>query len=1333
MTTGMEAPITLIPLSRENMRTSVLVVAEQTALRAAVARVLVPLGYRVEVAESEKRARQLIDNERFAAAVVAPASVAAGELALLREVQGAVGKLVVLADDARAGERLATSFPEALVCASQPLEHEKLLAFLGSLTPPNASMDETASAPELLHFEGCTLDVTGRIFLAANRQEVALTHREFALLVVFVRSPGRVLSRAQLRNAVDGGSTDSYDRSIDMLVARLRRKIEPDAAKPQFIVTVPGTGYKFVPRVRHGETAPAPAPSTAPPALVHTEPVAQPAERRQLTVLSCQILGFAALAATLDPEDLDQAIGPVYAAAAEIIARFGGTMVRTLGERVLAYFGYPKAHENNAESAVRAALELVRAIGGIEAAPIGKFRARIGIATGMMVVGELISVATGVPTAVGEALHLARQMRKSAPADGVVIAASTHDLVGRFFHCQEVEPVVVEEGHEPAPAWRVVDEIVGMPRFDVLRREGMPEFFGREAEIERLSQCWSKVLRGSGQVILLTGEAGIGKSRLVMELEERLRGEPHATIRYSGSPHQADAPMSALLRELQRWAGFANDDTALQKLEKVQEVFAVLGAKKTEATALIAGLLGLPCEAPPGISQLSPQKRKERTFAALMARVESMASQQPVLAVVDVVQWFDPTSLEFLALLVERASTLRLLLLIIGRPEFVPPWPDHSYVTTLALSRLSYSDAAALIHQVAGDRGVPAYAEAEILSRAEGVPLFIEELTKSCCEMLSAGCFEREDPLQLSANRRYCSECMPATLQGLLLARLDRLDRGKEVAQAGAVIGREFSFELLRTAMSMDEPMLVSALDQLVTSGLVFRRGSPPQATFVFKHALVRDTAYNMLPRRRRRELHAGVARSYEEHFPETIETRPELLAYHCREAGEPIKAIGYLIAAAELELQRSATTEAQAHLAQARDLISALPENTERLQLELKLEITVGRTLIARRSYTAPETRETYRRARILWEALGDQAWLPLIIVGQWVNAWSAADHQSALKEAQELYAWGERNNEPAAKAVGHLAFAMSLTPLGDLVHARRRLEQGLRVNQFVLPGRQPFLASETDAPILLLSYLHDCLLLLGFPDQAAVFAYQAAALKPHQLYSRALAQFHLLRMHVFERDAVKAAEIGAAVLSASQEHGYPYFIAASMVYTGWALAQGGDTTRGIELCQSGLAQLRTIDAKCWLPSYLALLAECYEQAGDTERGAQTVADALESVAATGERVWEAEIYRLKGRLLLRAGGDAGAAQACFAEALRKARGQKAKLLELRAATSLADLLKRSPAQAREALAPVYASFTEGFDSIDLREAKALLDSLSDSSKMVPRPRRPKRSHSAT
>ncbi len=470
---------------------------------------------------------------------------------------------------------------------------------------------------------------------------------------------------------------------------------------------------------------------------------------------------------------------------------------------------------------------------------------------------------------------------------------------------------------------------------------------------------------------------------------------------------------------------------------------------------------------------------------------------------------------------------------------------------------------------------------------------------------------------------------IPTTLQGLLLARFDRLGRGKQVAQAGAVIGREFTFELLRMITGIDDLMLADALDQLVASGLIFRRGSPALATFIFKHALVRDAAYDVLARPPRQVLHANVARAYEEHFPDTIEAQPELLAHHHREAGEPIKAIGYLVTAAERALLRSATKEGLSHLAQAQELISALPEDGERLRLELKLETTLGRALIATRGYTAPETGKAYRRARELCEALGDQTVLPLIIDGQWVSAWVSADHRSALKQAQDLYAWGERNNDPVGIAVAHVDFGITLTTLGDLMKARCHLEQGLQINQFVLPGRQPFLASDSDGRNSALSFMHDCLLLLGFPDQAGAVANEAAMLKPHHLYSRALAQIRALRMHVFGRDAARAAEIGAEVLRLSQEQGYPYFVGTSMVYTGWALAQGGDSTGGIEFCQSGLAQLRTLGANCWIPLLLTLLAECHEQSGDIGCAATVIAEALDNVEATDERVWQAEIYR--------------------------------------------------------------------------------------------------------
>jgi class 3 adenylate cyclase/tetratricopeptide (TPR) repeat protein len=1284
-----------------------LIVAKQTALCAAIARVLVPHGCRVEIASSEKRSRQLIKEERFESAIVAAASLAVPDLPFLREIQSAVPKLVLLAGDANDVRRLTAVFPDALVCPSLSLDPEALLAFLDGPAAKKTARP-SAGAGGILKFEGFTLDAVGHIFLDPHGQEVALTRREFALLVAFVGNPGRVLSRAQLRNAIDGRSADAYDRSIDMLVARVRRKIEPDATKPHFIVTVPGVGYKFVPRVRAIDAAAAPAPTAT------SAPATQLAERRQLTILSCQILGFAALAAQSDPEDLEEVLSRVYKICAEAIARFGGTMGRSVGDGVVAYFGHPKAQENDAENAVRAALELLPAISGIEAAPTGKFRARVGIATGLMVVGERGAFGGKEPAVVGEALNLAVHMQQAAPVDSVVIGPRTRELIGRLFECRQLDPIMLEEGYNPVPLWRVTGETAGMPRFEALRRDGMLELVGRQAEIERLVQFWSNATGGRGQVVLLTGEAGIGKSRLVFELEERLRSEPHATIRYSGSPYRTDAPMAAIIDELQRSARFAPDDAAAVRLEKLRQEIGTLGPAASEAVALIAGLLSLPSDAPPEIAQLSPQKRKERTFANLLARIKSMAAQRPVLAIVDDVQWIDPTSLEFLTLLVERAATLRILLVIVGRLEFAPPWPEHSYVTALGLSRLSPADSAALIHQVTGEQIISAPVEAQIASRADGVPLFIEELTKSVLETGTNG-----------RGRRHAAHPIPTTLHGLLLARFDRLERGKEVAQAGAVIGREFSYELLRMITDMDEPTLIGAFDRLVTSGLIFRRGSIPQATFVFKHALVRDAAYGMLLRQQRQKLHASIAQTYEEQFPETVAAQPELLAYHCREAGNPIKAISYLVAAAEQALHRSATTEALSHLAQARELIAVLPENRDRLPLELKLEITRGRALIASRGYTAPETRENYRRARAVCEALNDHYWLPLVLLGQNLSAWFAADYASALEPAEELLRWSEYEDIRAGKAIGHFLVGMTLPMTGGFAAARRHLEQAVEINEFTLPGRPPLLASEADGRITALMYLHTCLFVLGWPAQASAAAQRALAEAPTQRYSLAAAQTNTCRMHALERDYQSVARVAAAALQVAEEQGYPFFIGTSLIYRGWAMAQTGSATEGIELCRDGLAKLRALGAMNWFPRYLAYLAQCHEQAGDTTSALNALDEAFAVSEETGESSWQAELHRSRGALLTKM-GQVDRAEICLHQALSVARSQEARLFELRAATNLANLragLGRK-LQAYQTLAPVYAWFTEGFDCIDLKEAKALLDRIAnrECAEIVPR-----------
>jgi predicted ATPase/class 3 adenylate cyclase/CheY-like chemotaxis protein len=1289
------------------MKVRVLVVAGNASLRTAIARMLQSAGYTVEVAATESEVRAVVASEKIVAAIVAPAAHDR-RLDIARELRPMVGRLILVAqrDDDR--KRFGKLLPSANICM-WPSNKEQLLRALGQAAHIPESGGKQKSA-KIIRFEGGAVDLAAHTYIDADGRELPLTRAELALLSGFLRSPGRVLSRDQLRQMI-GGRGQPYDRSVDMLIARLRRKIEPDRTHPRLILTVAGAGYKFAAR-----------PQSIGSALERTNERAYqeetgrfrgPAERRLLTVMACQILGFGGLSRRHDPEDLHEMTGVIRTECIRVLKRFDGKLVHFLGASLLIYFGYSEAREDDVERAILAGLDLVRAIGGVGDRLRRELRLRVGIATGPVVIGDPDARGTAEEHgAVGDALNLAMHLQSTASPGTVVIAEETHALAGQFFNYQKLDPVAVDEA-TPVRAWRVtgVSEIVS--RFDAFRRANMTEFVGRTEDLERLRRSWSQACAGSGRVVLLTGEAGIGKSRLAMALEQD--AVPRTVLRFFGSSHRVDASLFSIINELERAAGIEPSDTSAGKSSKLDALLTQCDAQSHEGAACIAHLMGLPVEAGQ-VEHLTPQKRKEKAFSALRARIEHMASRDPVLVRIEDAQWMDPTSLDFLGTLVEQAYGIRVMVLLTARPEFAPPWSGLAHVTGIVLARLGRHDAESLIANVAGGKSLPREVTSQILARADGVPLFLEEIAKTVLE--SGVLRPRGERYEVTSNK---PPDVPKTLRASLLARIDRLGPGMELAQIGAAIGREFSHELLSTIAERPENDLAAALERLVASGLVLRRGFPPYATYSFKHALVRDAAYDMLTRRSRHKLHGLIADVLEERFPETSRTQPELLAHHCREAGYKKKAITYLSTAAECAHLRSGTSEALAHLTQAQELVSTLPDSDERSQLELNLAVILGRVFTARRSYTAPETREAYRQARHRCEALGNHALLPLIILGQWLGAWSAADHQSALDQAQHLYACGERTGTSSVSAVAHMTLGMTLALLGDLEAARRHFEQALQIDRFALPPREPPLFPDTHGRISTVTYLHDCLLLLGFPDQAQRMCRQAEAVADEtgtstlsQSYSRALAQNHTLRMHVFRRDIKRIAVVGSALLQLSQEQGYPYFIGTAMIYTGWALAHDGETARGIDLCHQGMTQLRTIGANCWLPRYHALLAECHQQAGDFERGSQAIANALQGLEITRERIWEAEIYRLKGHLRLRA-GDREEAQACFLNAIRVARRQRARLLELRAATSLALLLAQcgKSAKARQMLAKAYAWFTEGFDHADLQQARSVLETL--------------------
>jgi predicted ATPase len=644
-----------------------------------------------------------------------------------------------------------------------------------------------------------------------------------------------------------------------------------------------------------------------------------------------------------------------------------------------------------------------------------------------------------------------------------------------------------------------------------------------------------------------------------------------------------------------------------------------------------------------------------------------------------------------------------------ARPEFVSPWPGHPHVTVLSLPRLAPAHARHLVESVAG-RTLPRELASRILAPTEGVPLFIEEVAKSVLE-LGILPHDREllDPDDVVV-------AIPGTLQASLMARLDRLGPGREIAQIGAVIGREFSYELLQLVAAMPEPALHAALERVTASELTYCRGSPPLATYVFKHVLVRDAAYGSLVRSHRQELHAAVARGIEAAFPEVVESEPELLAHHHREAGQTGKAVGYLLIAAERALSRSATTEALALLGNGLAMLGSLPEGRETLQQALALQIALGRALIAARGYSAPETREAYQRARMLCEATRNEMLLPTVILAEWVAAWTSADHTRALERAQQLRRWAERDGgEPAEAAFGHLGGGMTLTLLGRFTEARFHLESALAIGCFTPPGRSPFLASDADGRISALTYLHDCLMLLGWLDEAEATRNKAIAERPTQLYSLAMGHAHLARMHVLRRDIEGVAAAASAAQRTSEQQGYPFLAATGMVYAGWALAQRGSAADGITVCCEGIGRLQALGAICWFPRYYAHLAECYDKADDPEGGLRAIADGLQTMRTTGEHAWEAELHRLKARFLIRT-GELEEAEQCLAQALTVARGQQARLLELRAATSLARLLAQTNdhARARAVLGDACAWFKQGAISADVVEAKAAISAVS-------------------
>ena len=793
-----------------------------------------------------------------------------------------------------------------------------------------------------------------------------------------------------------------------------------------------------------GELAGA-APATPVPAAGMEPKTQDTAERRQVTVMFSDLVGSTALSARMDPEDLREVISAYQKCVAETVQRFGGFVAKYMGDGVLVYFGYPQAHEDDAERAVRAGLELIAAVAALKTrAPL---QTRVGIATGLVVVGDLIGSGEAQERGiVGETPNLAARLQGIAEPNMVVIAEGTRKLLGNLFELEDLGAKDLKGIAGPVRAWAALRASSAEGRFEALHASGLTALVGREEELELLLRRWSRAKTGEGQVVLLSGEAGIGKSRLTAALLERLAAEPHTRLRYFCSPQHTDSAFYPIIGQMERAAGLAHDDTPQAKLDKLDAVLAQTSTS-TQDAALFAEMLSLPNDGRYPALDLAPEQRRQRTLEALTAQLAGLARQQPVLMIFEDAHWIDPTSLEVFGRTVDQIKTLPALLIVTFRPEFNAPWAGRSHVTSLALNRLGEREAAAIIARLVGNKELPADVMAEIVERTDGIPLFVEEMTKAVLEAESEG-----EARRTAAAVPSPALAVPASLHASLMARLDRLGPAKEVAQIGAAIGREFSHALLAAVVRKPEAELRSALDRLIAAGLLFRQGVPPHATYLFKHALVQDAAYGTLLREPRRALHARIAETLESQFAEIAENQPELLARHCTEAGLIEKAAGLWGKAGQRSLERSALVEAVEQLTRALDQIAALPATPALRREQIKLQVALITPLIHVKGYAAPETKAAAERARLLIEqaeALGEPPEDPLllfsVLYGFWVANYVAFNGDVVRELAAQFLALAEKQGATVPLMIGHRLMGMSLLCTGDIAEGRAHLDRAI------------------------------------------------------------------------------------------------------------------------------------------------------------------------------------------------------------------------------------------------------------------------------------------------
>ena len=1156
------------------------------------------------------------------------------------------------------------------------------------------------------------LDVQGET-LFRGTEPIALSHRAVALLRILIDRARAPVSKDTLMEAAWPGLTVE-ESNLTVQIAALRRAFKTEPGGERWIETLPRRGYRFVgPMVVRTEnngviehqTLPAAQDSAIPkPEALATPPRQSEPERRLLSIVSCELVW-----AGRDLEDRREAVSAYQRCVSRVVGQFQGFIGKHVANTILIYFGYPAAHENDAELAVRAGLAVCAAVSTLKIKG-ETLICRTGIATGHVIIGDLISD-TAERGLIGEVPDVAVRLQMSAQPCAVVIDDATRRLIGKLFDFREVNLIKVEGG-DPIWAWRVLGISSVDSRFEALHAPPMAPFVGRDEELELVLRRWAEAKRGQGRVVVLTGEPGIGKSRLMRTLQERLSAEPHSQLIYHCSPYYQDSALHPFIAQLAHSAGIEREDTSEAKLDKLATLLMPSTETIDRNMALFSALLSIPGGDRYPLPNQTPRQLKERTLDALVAWLCRLLSLQPVLMLLEDLHWIDPTSLELITRVIEQADGMRLLLVATTRPEFEAPWPHHRHITSLALSRLDRSEGQAIVNGISHRKALPLQVLDQIVTRADGVPLFIEELTKT---VLESGLL-RETTSRYELTGPLPPLAIPSTLQASLLARLDRLaTAAKGVAQLCAAIGREFSYSIVSAVAGLPEADLLAALSQLVHSGLIFQRGAPREATYIFKHALVQDAAYGTMVRSRRQQLHGQIAQVLEEQFPDVVASEPEVLARHFTAAGLTERGVFYWQRAGQQASDRSAYPEAAAHFNVALELLNQLPDTPARVHQELVLHLGLGAALLVTKGIAFPAVERSYLKARELCSRIGETPELAPILFG----LWRYYNTRSRLKTAREL---GETllhlaEHDPSLSVVAHEALGCTAFWSGVFVKARQHFEEGIQRYSLSLQ-RAPVFQIGEDPGVGCHMYASSALWFLGYPDQAAARMHDGLrmASKLSHPYTLSFAAVVAALCSQMRREVAATLEQAEAAVALAIEHGFPHWAAMGSILCGWALAMRDRSEAGMAKLSQGVAAWRATDAAVNAPYALAMQAEAANLVGNVDEGFRLLDKAQAVLEQQEDRWFAAEIYRLRGELLLqRSIALETEAETWLRRALEVARSQQAKSLELRAATSLAHLWRArgKHSEARHLLSRIYGWFTEGFDTIDLKYTKALIAEL--------------------